>query len=350
MRPPCSYRRTQTARLINSGRFHRLLGGCRTSSRCRDDQLVGDVDGLMAVAATQGGLFRADQARFHRISRNWIAHRNGQSLSTVLPGIYWTSTGPPPRDVQLDAALLYAGPHALLSHWTAAELWKLRDVARPEVHVTAPLRRDVADVPGRLVAHRSADLGDAVRRTRDERAVTALERTIVDLCTTIGSRREVRALAADAVQRRLTVPSRLVREIGRRPSLPGLKTLADVLGAVSDGARSVLELELREHMATGGVVAPLHGAPVHGRSGQCYEVDNLWPEKRLIVEVDGREWHLSPDDWESDLDRMTDLVDAGYRLLRFTAAAIRRRTNQTLATIRRQIAVPPPREVDQACG
>jgi very-short-patch-repair endonuclease len=103
-------------------------------------------------------------------------------------------------------------------------------------------------------------------------------------------------------------------------------------------------------MATGGVVAPLHGAPVHGRSGQCYEVDSLWPEKRLIVEVDGREWHLSPDDWESDLDRMTDLVDAGYRLLRFTAAAIRRRTNQTLATIRRQIAVPPPREVDQACG
>jgi very-short-patch-repair endonuclease len=47
---------------------------------------------------------------------------------------------------------------------------------------------------------------------------------------------------------------------------------------------------------------------------------------------------------------MTDLVDAGYRVLRFTAAAIRRRTNQTLATIRRQIAVPPPREVDQACG
>lgn len=297
-----------------------------------------DIDGLISLAANQNGLFRADQARDHGVSRKWIAHRNGNRLSTVLPGIYWLSTGPPPRAVQLDAALLHAGGLAVLSHWTAAEIWRLRDVSRQEIHVTTPLERDVTDVPGRLIAHRSRDLTRAVRRTRGGRCVTSLERTVVDLCATADSRREVRALAADVVQRRLTIPSRLVTEMGRRPSLPGLEVLADVLVSVSDGARSVLEVEMRSHLIASGLPAPTRDAAVAGASGREYRVDNLWSDTRLIVEVDGREWHLSPDDWERDLERMADLVAADYRVLRFTATAIRRRTVETIATIARELS------------
>jgi hypothetical protein len=52
----------------------------------------------------------------------------------LLPGIYWIHTGPPPREVALDAARLYAGADAVLSHWTAAELWGFRCERTPEVH------------------------------------------------------------------------------------------------------------------------------------------------------------------------------------------------------------------------
>jgi very-short-patch-repair endonuclease len=90
---------------------------------------------------------------------------------------------------------------------------------------------------------------------------------------------------------------------------------------------------MREHR----VPDSLADAPVVGASGRAYRVDNLWPGQKLIVEVDGREWHLSPDHWERDLERAADLIDAGYTVLRFTAAAIRRRTVQTVAVVARQL-------------
>src|SRR5215210_1862002 len=87
-----------------------------------------DVKSLLALAHDQNGLFRARQARELGVSRRWIARRVGNRLSVLLPEVYWLRTGPPPRPVQLDAALLYAGSGAALSHWTAAECWGFRDV------------------------------------------------------------------------------------------------------------------------------------------------------------------------------------------------------------------------------
>ncbi len=296
-----------------------------------------DLDALRALARAQNGLFTAEQARSCGLSRKWVARRVGVSLSVVLPQTYWTRTGPPPRDVLMDAGLLYAGGGAVLSHWTAAAVWGFRCEQRREVHVTTPLNRQVADVPGRLVAHRSSDLAPAVRRTRASRPLTSVERTVVDLTSRLESAREVRALTADVVQRGKTTPAHLMRELSRRPSLPGLASVAEVLSAVAEGARSVLEIELREVLRAADLPAPVHDAPVVGGSGRNYRVDNLWPDARLIVEVDGREWHLSPDDWERDLERMADLVDADYTVLRFTARAIRRRSTQTAEIVRRQL-------------
>lgn len=296
-----------------------------------------DVDGIMALAAGQNSLFTAEQARAHGLSRRWVAGRMGSRLTAVLPGIYWTRTGPPPRDVLLDAALLHGGPDAVLSHATAAEVWRLKSTGDPAVHITTPLTRHVADVPGVLATHRSADLTASVRRVRGGRAVTSLERTVIDLTTSMVSITHVRACTADAVQRGLTVPGRLVTELARRPSLPGIAQLAEVLLAVSEGARSVLEIELAHLLASSGLPAPQFNPPVVGASGREYRADALWPDVSVIVEADGREWHLSPEDWERDLERMADLTDAGFTLLRFTATAIRKRATNTVQIIERQL-------------
>jgi len=240
--------------------------------------------------------------------------------------------------VLLDAALLYAGDGSVLSHWTAAQCWKLRTPKRAEIHVTTPAEHQVRPVAGRLVPHRSSALVIAGQRVRGGRALTSLDRTVIDIAAATGSRREIRAMTADVVQRGLTTPRRLATELAQRPTMPGVRLLNDVLAAVSEGAHSVLEIELAAHLAASPLPAPLRNARVAGASGAGYRADALWPHARLIVEVDGREWHLSPDDWERDLERMADLTDAGYLLLRFSAAAIRRRTQQTLAIIARQLA------------
>ncbi|MEP7053784.1 MAG: DUF559 domain-containing protein [Actinomycetota bacterium] len=238
----------------------------------------------------------------------------------------------------MNAALLYAGEGSVLSHWTAAQIWNFRIDKHDEIHITMPQEHQVTSVPGRLVAHRSGHLTAAVQRTKNDQPLTSVERTAIDLACCITGRNDIRALAADVVQRGITTPRRLATELARRPSLPGVGTLGEVLVAVGDGARSVLEIELRARLLASTLPAALANKSVAGASGRVYWVDNLWPDARLIVEVDGREWHLSPERWEHDLDRMADLTAAGFTLVRFTANAIRRRTQRTLDLIATHLA------------
>jgi very-short-patch-repair endonuclease len=49
-----------------------------------------------------------------------------------------------------------------------------------------------------------------------------------------------------------------------------------------------------------------------------YEVDFLWERERVVVEVDGFRAHGTRLRFETDRERDTALVAAGYRVLRFT--------------------------------
>jgi very-short-patch-repair endonuclease len=49
-----------------------------------------------------------------------------------------------------------------------------------------------------------------------------------------------------------------------------------------------------------------------------YEVDLLWPEQRLIVEVDGYAFHSTRAAFERDRARDAELIAAGYRVIRVT--------------------------------
>jgi len=50
-----------------------------------------------------------------------------------------------------------------------------------------------------------------------------------------------------------------------------------------------------------------------------YEVDMLWSEQRLIVELDGYEYHRSRKAFERDRKRDAALLAAGLHTLRVTA-------------------------------
>lgn len=73
----------------------------------------------------------------------------------LLPRVYTTTTGLPPRPTRLHAALLYAGPSAILSHRTAAEEWGMLPVEEGPVHVTVPYRCSAVSQPPVVVVHRS---------------------------------------------------------------------------------------------------------------------------------------------------------------------------------------------------
>jgi very-short-patch-repair endonuclease len=52
------------------------------------------------------------------------------------------------------------------------------------------------------------------------------------------------------------------------------------------------------------------------------EVDFVWRDRRLIVEVDGYAYHRSPSAFERDREKDVILGVAGWRVMRFTWAQI----------------------------
>ena len=102
------------------------------------------------------------------ISRNVVRRRLGAGRWQRLHrGVYATFSGPRPREAQLWAALLRAGPGATLSHYTAAELHGLIDSPADQIHVTVPATRNPArqrKITG-LVIHRSCRIEAAAIRS-----------------------------------------------------------------------------------------------------------------------------------------------------------------------------------------
>ncbi|HYI19820.1 MAG TPA: DUF559 domain-containing protein, partial [Solirubrobacteraceae bacterium] len=103
-----------------------------------------------------------------------------------------------------------------------------------------------------------------------------------------------------------------LRARARAQGHPGTGVLAraiDLYLAGSAGTRSDLEDRFLELVR--GFPVPLVNMEFLG-----YEVDFRWPERKLVVEVDGN--HTRPNDKRNDAGRDRVLRNAGYTVLRFT--------------------------------
>jgi very-short-patch-repair endonuclease len=69
---------------------------------------------------------------------------------------------------------------------------------------------------------------------------------------------------------------------------------------------------------------------VHGWTAH---VDRAWPEVKLAVEMDGTRHHTSPEDRRRDLARDAALAAAGWVVLRFTYADVRRNPDLVRARV-----------------
>jgi hypothetical protein len=106
----------------------------------------------------QDWVFTSGQALEAGLTAAWIRNqvRYGR-WQVVHRGVYAAFTDPAPRRAELWGALLRAGPDAVLSHQTAAELYGLTDVRSRPIQLTIPYDRN-PDRRGRIlgvVIHRS---------------------------------------------------------------------------------------------------------------------------------------------------------------------------------------------------
>ena len=131
-------------------------------------------------------------------------------------GVYAAYSGEPARETMLWAALLRAGPGAVLSHQTAAERHGLIDGPSSLITITVPASRHPARVkiPG-VSIHRS----DAILRTRHPAMLppcTRVEDTVLDLIQIALTFDDAYGWICRAIGRRLTTADRISQAMDAR--------------------------------------------------------------------------------------------------------------------------------------
>ena len=218
------------------------------------------------------------------------------------------------------AAALTYGSEAVLSHRAAAAVWDLGPWPTGLVDVTVPGRRKTR---AGICLHRAV----VERAVKNGFPVTTVARTLIDLAAVLPLGR-LRDAFERAERLRLLDANDVSEEMrGRRGARKVRALLAE--WTEPEPTRSDLERAFRELCAEYGIPLPSQNVVLLG-----YEVDALWEAARLVVELDGWQWHRTRRSFEEDRRKAAALEAAGYRVLRFSWRQIRRDRPTVAAAIR----------------
>jgi len=293
-----------------------------------------DRDALDRLLIQQLDVIARSQALAVGITDNALRHRlrPGGPWRVLLPGVYMAASGAPATLQQEMAALLYAGPGsvitgpaALRSHHIRTDLTDIVDVLVP----AARRRRDTQFV--RL--HRTTRMPERIWQAGPVRYASP-PRAVADAVRALTSLRDVRAVVADAVQRDKCAISRLAAELGEGPA-KGSVLFREAMAEVADGIRSAAEGDLRDLLARSGLPMPLFNPSVYDAAGIFIaRPDAWWPGLGIAVEVDSREWHMSPEDHARTLARGRRMARHQIVVLRFTPRQIRTQRTAVISDIK----------------
>ncbi len=289
----------------------------RQHAHVQDERATADQK-LRDLAQDQAGVVSRRQAldcglSSTRIHRHLVTGR----WQRIHRGVYAVFSGPVPRPALLWAAVLAAGPGAMLSHETAAELWTLAQQPSLSIHVTVPHQRTPPPLSG-VVIHRSTHVAGRRHPTRMP-PLTRIEHTVIDLTQAAGHFEDAVSWLARAIAGRFTKAERLRACLRDRRMVRWRSLLMEALGDVEQGCQSLLELAyLRE-------VERAHRLPssqrqVRRNSGQYDDV--RYPDHGTRVELDGRAAHPEHTRWR-DMRRDNAAVVEGDHVLRYGMGDVR---------------------------
>lgn len=284
----------------------------------------------------QAGVITRAQALSAGMSRHGLrAKLDSGRWQRLHPGVYAGFSGQPGRDPVLWAAVLGAGPRAILSHETAAELHGLLSpAARPGriIHVMVPGGQQV--VPMRYVRlHYSQRLDDS-RHPVQLPPVTRFEETVLDLAVTAATVTDGIGWILRACGTRRTTPDRLRQAMAARRRLRWRAELSAALGDARSGVHSALEHSyLHRVERPHGLPAGVRQRRVIARNAAIYQ-DVRYERYQLIVELDGRAAHPGQERWR-DIHRDNANAADGCVTLRYSWSDVTLRTCEVAAEVGR---------------
>jgi hypothetical protein len=235
---------------------------------------------------------------------------------------------------RLPAVLLTAPDGSVVSHHTAAAMWKVQipfHTKSDVVHLTVPPGSKARNRSDRRIHRGALPLDDVERRWGFR--VTSPERTWRDLAAVL----EPAALLAvtDQLLDVLCRPADLERALARRPTGSGAARARRALDVADPKADSPMESVLRWLLHAAGLPRPvLQHRAVDERGRQIGFGDLAWPDRKVLIEFDG-DHHRERTVFVDDLRRQNRLVLEGWTVLRFSSADVLGRPDEVVAAVRR---------------
>jgi very-short-patch-repair endonuclease len=250
------------------------------------------------------------------------AHLASGRLVRLLPGIYAVPEAAELPLVRCSAGQLWE-PNAVLTHHAAAWLTFWPNLRLAEVHLAT--RHREGRRPGYVIDRRIVPTDFVV--VRHGLRCTAPALTALDLVDHLGGE------AIDVLLRsRQATLQHLHEALAASPYRRGNKQRRQIVLESRENPWSPPERLAHRLLREAGITGWVGNLRVVV-CGHLYYLDIGFPDINLAVEIDGRDFHSSPADFERDRWRQNDLVNAGWRVLRFTAQMLDEAPHLVLAVI-----------------
>jgi predicted transcriptional regulator of viral defense system len=269
---------------------------------------------IAALAARQHGLVRVAQLLGLGLSHAAISKRVARGvLHRVGRGVYSVGHVALSRQGHMLAAVFGAGEGAALGHLAAAEHWEVRKYRASLIDVVVPRWRPAANG---VQYHRARALNPRDVTMYRGIPVTTIARTLVDLADVLGPYELANVIHEAEFRGRFSeraTRDAMQRANGRR-NLKALNKALELRAAGSAGLKSRSEAAFLSMIKD--LPEPLVNVKLAGE-----EADFHWPERKLVVEIDGP-GHNRPRTKVEDARKEAAWRGAGYSVLRLDYRAI----------------------------
>ena len=290
---------------------------------------------ITTMAAANDFVVTRKQLQDAGVSRSAITRRIGRSLVPFASGVF--TLGGPAAGRQLIRASLEAVEKSVIADETAAHRHGLpiRDIG--VLSIAAP-KGHVATLPDEVRLRATRHLPPCDLTTVDGFPVTTVERTICDLAATVPPKKTQHLIEWAITQRLMSSRSfvacaRSFCRRGRKGSAV-VRLLSHELLDEQPVPASVLEREGRRVFSADGTEGfDMHFVPPWS-DGVTGVVDFAWPDERVIVELDGRRWHMTTKAMQADRRRDRQAASHQWVVLRFGWQEVMERPSQVFNEVR----------------
>jgi Protein of unknown function (DUF559) len=285
---------------------------------------------VQGLADRQWGRISAAQFAALGVDRRVVMRwSDGGYLHVVHPRVYAVGHRAPCIEADLTAAVLYAGPGAMLSHATALWWLGLTDSQPRTIDVSTPRRcRSLhrVRVHGRRACQRLWHRG---------LPTTAAEQALLDYAAAAPIERIRHALANADYHKVLDIPAlQVIAGTGRIGSTNLRKALTRHEPKLAH-TRSPLERLFLPLCERAGIPLPEVNVWIEG-----VLVDAVWREQKLVVELDGKDNHSS---WaQIQRDRSNELIlrGAGFEVVRYGTQQLEEQPAHVESDLLRALGLP----------